>query len=140
MLLTRWPPWALPASRRQPILDVKAPSRQGRDRADLIVHLADGYQWRLQRGFRPSGDAIPKHINTISHNSAPSEQHLTPGPSGALTSERASELAGHGRIGKHEVWRALQKMEKVGFFEDWCWLDMPKPLAFRWWRWLANIA
>ena len=43
-------------------------------------------------------------------------------------------------MGKREVWRALQRMQKAGSFSDWRWLDISNGLALQWRRWLANIS
>ena len=62
------------------------------------------------------------------------------GPSDALMSARVSDNTGHDRMGKHEVWRALQRMQKAGLLKAWCWLVISNGLAVEWWRCLANAA
>ena len=136
----------------QPILGVKDPNRHGRTRVDFIVSVADGSHWRLHPGSKPSGDAIPKHITTVSEgntvlqslyprpSSTPSDQYLVAGPNGALTALRAREVVANDRMGKTEVWRALQVMDAAGSFDDGRWLDISDGVAFQWWRWVANVA
>ena len=120
--------------------------------SNVIVSFKDGSHWRLHPGSKPSGNAIPKHITTVSESntvlqslyprpsSTPSEQYLVPGPNGALTALRAREVTGHDRMGKTEVWRALQVMDAAGSFDDGRWLDISDGVAFQWWRWVANVA
>ena len=56
----------------QPIEGVKDPNRGGLMRVDFIVSVADGSHWRLHPGSRPSGDATPKHVTSVSaFSSAP---------------------------------------------------------------------
>ena len=136
----------------QPILGVKDPNRHGRTRVDFIVSVADGSHWRLHPGSKPSGDAIPKHITTVSEgntvlqslyprpSSAPSDQYLVAGPSGALTTLRAREIVANDRMGKTEVWRALQEMDAAGSFDGMALVDISDGVAFQWWRWVANVA
>ena len=135
----------------QPILGAQDTNRHGRTRVDVIVSVADGSHWRFHPGSKPSADAIPKHITAVSEgntvlqslyprpSSAPSDQYLVAGPSGALTAVRERGMVANDCMGKNEVWRALQDIDAAGFFDDGRWLGITNH-AFQWWRWVANIA
>ena len=166
-LTTEWPNWKLYIANHKVARDLigpgvkaftvefiagtKDPNRGGRPRLDFVIRHSNNAYWRLHPGSTPKSDAKPKFFPASAPEPAAYEpagppepaayEWRRPGAAGIFDSDRAKLVRQSDRLGKAEIWGAVQRIPQglIPHVQSGAWLDITCGKYIVWWLWICNL-